>query len=274
MLENILKPDWLEKKPRFAFLIGVIYSIIGIIAALIIFPSSQGIASIAFLSMLLIPSLGSLAKIEEIQDTHSNKFTLKKIFSDHSDILEIYFMLFLGIFLAYALFSIKFPNLLVSGVFDNQLRVIGITVGQAASGIGGAVGIGGVSFYSIFVNNLKILFIFFVLSLVFGAGSILFLAWNASVWGVVFGYMAMHYTNAFDSFFGTFMKVAPHMFLEAGAYFFAIVAGCIMSQAVLREKIGSKKFDYVLKDGFVFMTVSVVLLVLAALVETYIYTLL
>jgi uncharacterized membrane protein SpoIIM required for sporulation len=264
MLENILKSDWLERMPRRAFLIGIIYSIIGIIAAYIVFPKSQGIASIAFLSMLLIPSLSSMFTIEEKQDSLSKKFSIKKIFQDHNDILRVYFMLFLGIFLAYALFSLKFPNLLVQGVFDSQLRIIGINVGQA---------VGGLSFFGIFTNNIKIMLIFLVLSLIFGAGSILFLAWNASVWGVVFGYLATHYTNALDSFLGTFFKVMPHMFLEAGAYFFAIVAGGIMSQAVLREKIGSSKFEYVMKDGFVFMTVSVMLLILAAFVEVYIYTL-
>jgi uncharacterized membrane protein SpoIIM required for sporulation len=193
----------------------------------------------------------------------SKKFSLKKIFKDHSDVLEVYFMLFLGIFLAYALFSLKFPNLLVQGVFDSQLNIINVHVGQAT---------GGVNFYEILANNLKIILIFFILSLVFGAGSILFLAWNASVWGVVFGYMATHYTNAFNTFFVTFLKVAPHMFLEVGAYFFAIIAGGIMSQAVLREKIGSTKFDYVMKDGFIFMTVGMILLVLGAVVEAYVYT--
>jgi uncharacterized membrane protein SpoIIM required for sporulation len=264
MLENILKPNWLEKQPRYAFLIGLIYSIIGIVAAYIVFPKSQGIASIAFLSMLLIPSLSTMFSIEEKQDSVSKKFSIKKIFKDHNDILQIYLMLFLGIFLAYALFSLKFPNLLVQGVFDSQLRVIGMNIGQAT---------GGFDFYSIFTNNLKIMLIFLVLSLIFGAGSILFLAWNASVWGVVFGFLATHYTNAFDTFVKTFLKVMPHMFLEAGGYFFAIVAGCIMSQAVLREKIGSKKFEYVMKDGFVFLTVGLLMLLVAAFVEVYVYVL-
>jgi uncharacterized membrane protein SpoIIM required for sporulation len=264
MLENILKPDWLEKTPRYAFLIGFVYSIIAILAAYWIFPKSQGIASIAFLSLLLVPSLAKILSIEEIQDTKSKKFSIKKIFQDHNDVLQVYFMLFLGIFLAYALFSLQFPNLLVQGVFSNQLKIIGINVGQA---------VGGFNFWSILTNNLKIFIIFLVLSLVFGAGSILFLAWNASVWGVVFGYMATHYVNAFDTFVSTFLKVMPHMFLEAGAYFFAIVAGGIMSQAVLRESIGSKKFNYVMKDGFVFLTVGALLLFLGAFIEVYVYVL-
>jgi len=265
MLENILKPGWLEKSPRYAFIIGFIYAIIGIVAALIVFPKSSGIASIAFLSLLLVPSLAGILSMEEMQDRNSRKFSLKKIFKDHSDVLEIYLMLFLGIFLAYALFSLKFPDLLVQGVFDSQVRAVGINAGSAT---------GGINFYSILTNNLKIILIFFILSLVFGAGSILFLAWNASVWGIVFGYMATHYTNALDTFFITFIKIMPHMFLEVGAYFFAIIAGGIMSQAVLREKLGSGKFDYVMKDGFVFMTVGMILLVLGALVEVYVYRLL
>lgn len=262
MLENILKPDWLERTPRYAFIIGFIYSIIGIIAAYIVFPKSQGIASIAFLSMLLIPSLTKIFMIEEKQDAESRRFSIKRIFNDHADVLQVYFMLFLGIFLAYALFSIKFTNLLVQGVFDSQLRIIGMNVGQAP---------GGLDFSSLLMNNVKVMTIFLVLSLIFGAGSILFLAWNASVWGVVFGYMATHYTNAFDTFFGTFLKVMPHMFLEAGAYFFAIIAGGIMSQGVLREKVGSSKFNYVLKDGLVFLAVGAILLLLGAIVEVYVY---
>jgi uncharacterized membrane protein SpoIIM required for sporulation len=264
MLENILKPDWLEKKPRYAFVIGGVYSIIAILAAYWVFPKSQGIASIAFLSLLLVPSLSKILSIEEIQDTQSRKFSIKKIFQDHADVLQVYLMLFLGIFLAYALFSLQFPNLLVQGVFSNQLKIIGVNVGQA---------VGGFNFGSILMNNMKIFLIFLILSLVFGAGSILFLTWNASVWGVVFGYMATHYVNAFDSFVSMFLKVMPHMFLEAGAYFFAIVAGGIMSQAVLRESIGSKKFNYVMKDGAVFLTVGLLLLLLGAFVEVYIYVL-
>lgn len=265
MLENILKPDWLERKPRFGFIIGFVYSIIGIIAAYIIFPKSHGIASIAFLSLLLIPSLNRILSIEELQDASSRRFSIKRIFNDHSDVLEVYFMLFLGIFLAYALFSIKFPGLLVNGLFDSQLRIIGIT-GKAADF--------NLDFTSILINNFKVLLIFLILSLVFGAGSILFLAWNASVWGVVFGYIATLSNNAFHTLSVTFVKVMPHMFAEAGSYFFAIVAGGIMSQAVLREKIGSEKFNYVFKDGAVFLLVGIMLLLLGAALEVFFYPLL
>lgn len=263
MLENILKSDWLEKKPRFAFIIGLVYAIIAILAAYFIFPRSQGIASIAFLSVLLVPSLGNILKIEEIQDSKEKRFSITRAFRDHSDVLEVYFLLFLGIFFAYALLSIKFPNLLVSGIFDNQLRVIGVT-GKATSTFG---------FISILLNNLKVFAIFLVLSLIFGAGSIIFLAWNASVWGVVFAYMATHYGNAFENFTNIFIKVMPHMFLEAGAYFFAIIAGGIMSQAILREKFGSKKFNYVLKDGTLFILIGLVLLLSGAIVEVYVFPL-
>lgn len=261
MLENMLKPDWLENRPRFAFIIGLVYAILAILAAYWIFPKSQGIASIAFLSVLLVPSLNNILKIEEIQDTHERFFSIRRAFRDHSDVLEIYFLLFLGIFFAYALLSVRFPSILVSGIFDNQLRVIGVTGGATLTS----------GFWSIVANNLKVIFIFLVLSLVLGAGSIMFLAWNASVWGIAFAYMATHWGNAFNNFSSIFVRVMPHMLLEAGAYFFAIIAGGIMSQAILREKIGSKKFNYVLKDGMLFLLCGLVLLILGALVEVYVF---
>lgn len=262
MLENILKADWLEKNPRFAFFIGFIYSIIGIISALIIFPRSKGIASIAFLSLMLVPSLNKILRIEELQDTKSKSFSLKRIFRDHYDVIQVYLLLFLGIFLAYGLFSIRFPDLLVGGLFDNQLRVIGIS---------GFADYYTLDFSSIFINNLKVWIIFLVLSLVIGAGSIFFLAWNASVWGVVFAFVSLNSGNAFDTFTNIFIKVAPHMITEASAYFFAIVAGGIMSQAVLRENINSAKFRYVLKDGFVFIIAGLILLILGAILEVYLF---
>lgn len=257
-----MKPDWLERKPRFAFLIGFVYTLIGIAAAVIIFPKSQGIASIAFLSLLLVPSLNSILKIEEIQDTSSARFSIKRVFKDHSDVLEVYLLLFLGIFLAYALFSIKFPDLLVSGLFDSQLKIIGVSGNASANDL---------NFFSIFMNNFKVWIICIVLSLIIGAGSIFFLAWNASVWGVVFAYVSVNSGDAFNTFVVILTKVTPHMIAEAAAYFFAIVAGGIMSQAVLREKVNSKKFNYVMKDGFVFMTASILLLILGAFLEVYLY---
>jgi len=264
MLENMLRSDWLENRPRFAFIIGFVYAILAILAAYFVFPKSQGLASIALLSVLLVPSLNNIMKIEEKQDADEKHFSIRRIFKDHADVLEIYLLLFLGIFLAYALLSIKFPNLLVNGIFDNQLRAIGIA-GNATITAG---------FWSILANNLKVILIFLVLSLIFGAGSIMFLSWNASIWGIAFAYMAMHWGNAFNNFTNIFVRVMPHMLLEAGAYFFAIIAGGIMSQAILREKVGSKKFNYVLKDGSIFLLVGLILLILGAIVEVYVFPIL
>ena len=65
------------------------------------------------------------------------------------------------------------------------------------------------SFLPIFSNNFRVMIIFLVLSVIFGAGSILFLAWNASVWGVVFAYMATLQQNAFDALTGIFISRCP-----------------------------------------------------------------
>ena len=42
-------------------------------------------------------------------------------------------------------------------------------------------------------------------------------------------------------------------------------------KGVLREKISSPKFDYVMKDGLMFILVGLLLLVLGAALEVYLY---
>ena len=64
VLEQYFKVKWIERKEH-AFFLGFIYSLIGIISARLIFPSSVGIMSIAFASILMIPSLSILLKLEE-----------------------------------------------------------------------------------------------------------------------------------------------------------------------------------------------------------------
>ncbi|MFC1698107.1 hypothetical protein ACFL1H_07220 [Nanoarchaeota archaeon] len=77
VFEQIFKPKWLERRPSYAFLLGVIYSIIGILCARLIFPRSTAYLAIAFTAVLLIPSLNKLLEIEEEEDVQRQRFSLR-----------------------------------------------------------------------------------------------------------------------------------------------------------------------------------------------------
>ena len=261
MLEQLLVGKWLEKRPLFAFIIGFTYTFIAILSAQFFFPSDIGVASLGFLTALLIPSLNNLLSIETDQEFSNKKFDIKRIWKEHYDILEVYFFLFIGILIVFMLHS-YFIGEASQVVFDRQLKVVGLA--------GKAFGNSSILFkknlfFKIFINNLKVLVLFFALSFVYGAGSIFFLAWNASVWGVVFGYVAYIRENLFQ----VFGSVMVHTFLEGLAYILAIIAGGIISKALLKHKKNKEHRKVVFIDGFFIFGVSLVILLIAALVEVF-----
>ena len=263
VFEQIFKASWIEKKPSSAFLLGVTYSLMGIVSARLIFGSSTGLMAVAFTSILLIPSLNSLLQYEENVEIRERKFNLWHLLKDHKDIFAIYFFMFLGVFLVYALTSVVLPNELTLTLFPAQLKVAGIT--------GGAFNPG--AFTSLIANNLLVLFVCLILSLIYGAGAILFITWNATVWGVIFGYIAresalIEGANPLASFFVILLPSLPHLITEAISYFSAAIVGGVVSKAVLRERIHSRKFYHVLTDALILLVIAIILVLVAAGIES------
>ena len=277
VLEQMFKAQWLEKRPWHAFLLGAIYSIVGIISARLIFGSNPGMMTVAFTSILLIPSLNRLLKDEENVEIREKKFSMKLLFKDHKDIFEIYIFLFLGIFFTFALTSILLPQQSVQHLFGPQLQVIGIT-GEATTSIFGYA-VNNSALISIIMNNLLVLIVCLILSLVYGAGSILFITWNATVWGVVFGFMMKDAAlaqsqNPFLYFAISFLPFFPHMITEAISYFSAAIVGGVVSKAVLREKVGSTKFHHIMTDAYILLAIGLGIVIIAGIIEVQLYPIL
>lgn len=268
MFEQLFSARWIEKKPWYAFLLGVGYTVLGIFSAFVVFPENIGLMSIAFTSLLVVLSLNSLLSIEENKEIRQKSLSLKMLFKDHKDIIQIYIFLFLGMMLVYSFFTITLPDFSVQNIFASQLDPL-YKVGSATRwGY----------FFDILTNNFAVLFICLLLSLIYGAGSVLFLTWNASVWGSIFGFLAKQSAvavgkNPFVVFGLLFVKVFPHMIVEAMGYFLAIIAGGVISKAIIREKQGNNKFHKVFKDGMLFFGIAIILLILAAVLESFVFPL-
>ena len=123
---------------------------------------------------------------------------------------------------------------------------------------------------------MKIMVVCFVMSFVYGSGGMLLIAWNASVWGSIMGYIVSESVmygmgNPFSLFFLTFLPLIPHMIIEVGSYFCAAISGGVLSKATLREKIGSKKFHHVMTDGMMFIVLAILLVIIGAMVEVWMF---
>lgn|SRR3989338_10099771 len=265
VFEQLFKLKWIERKEH-AFFLGFIYSIIGLISAKLIFPANVGLMSIAFTSILLIPSLVMLLKLEENVEIREKKLSIKRLFEDHKDIFKVYIYMFLGIFLAYLLTSLLFPEITIQEIFTTQLR---------SAGIYGFATIESIPLFNLIINNLIVFLACFILSFFYGAGSILFLTWNASVWGIVFGFFAKQSLlieqNKIFSFISLLLPFLPHMVTEALAYISAAIAGGVVSKAVLREKLFSKKFYHVTTDAIIFLAIGFILVILAGIIEVSVF---
>jgi uncharacterized membrane protein SpoIIM required for sporulation len=263
VLEKIIRLDWISQKPRFAFLLGLVYSLVGLISARIIFSKSTGMMAIAFTSILLIPTLSALLQQEENAEIRKKKFSIKHLLKDHKDVFVVYFFIFLGVFVSFAFVSLVLPAQLAQNILEPELAVAGLA--------GSAFNVQ--AFETILTNNLLVLIVCLALSLAYGAGSILFITWNAAVWGSIFGFVARQSAvatgqNPFVYFGITILPALPHIITEAASYFTAAIGGGIISKAVSREKLFSKKFYHVLTDAFLIVLLGFVLVVIAAVVES------
>ncbi|MBI3052092.1 stage II sporulation protein M [Candidatus Woesearchaeota archaeon] len=265
MLEQLYDPSWLERRASAGFVLGLSYSVIGIATAVALFPKSPGLASVAFTSLLLVPTLNRMLSIEEKQAADT-KGSLLSPFRNHSDIISVYLFIFLGILLAYSMLSLVIPNIAATDFFGQQLSVAGLT-GKAYATQG--------LLANILVNNLIILALCTIIALVYGSGAIFLLAWIASVWGSIFALIAKNSaaaagTSPLAYFALTIILVFPHMILEAGGYFLGVITGGIMSKAALKETSRKKRLRKVAVDAAIMMALALCLLIVAALIEVYI----
>ena len=275
VLEHIFPEDWLEHKARYAFLLGLIYSIIAMLLARVLFPGDPALVAIAFTALLLMPEMYTIFSIEERQESVEQGVNFTALWRDDIDVVRIYIFLFLSILLVYAVGTMVLPEFQTNSLFREQLE---IRFGQGFAGNAFSGMFSNGLFWELLSNNFLVLLACFILALLTGDGAIFLITWNASVWGAIFGITAKN-AAAFSGaaglelllFFAIIMLIVfPHMILEALSYFLAAISGSIISKDVLLEEFASQRFFAVFSFNLYLVLFALVFLVLGALVETFV----
>jgi len=270
VLEAILDPRKAEDKPLHVFLISLLFSFIGLFLAYNLFPSQSSILSVAFVTIFFVPFFQRLFSVEEAKDveiarrkvpqktTWSNNFVVR-----HKKVVFAYTAFFMGVILVYSFAFIFFPS--IRDLFALQMdwfRVQGIAAIQPGS------------FERYFFNNTQVMVLFFILSVLFGAGAIFILVWNASVIAVFLGIIANKFyptlgaTAAYLYGVGLGLSsIALHGIPEIGGYFFAGVAGGILSAGLVKETFMSKEFREVARDALLWLASAEILIIVGAFLE-------
>ncbi|MBM4396830.1 MAG: stage II sporulation protein M [Deltaproteobacteria bacterium] len=151
-------------------------------------------------------------------------------------------VMFLGVLGTYVAFALLLPIGTVETMFGRQVGDFG---GRSIT----EVDFGNLP--RILGHNLAVAGVAFLFSLVYRhAGMLLMLAWNASVWGVVFPFTArtapdVSAAGSVVYFAKAFVAIFPHLLLEAVSYVLVALAGVFLSKAIRKHKPGTPAFRQV-----------------------------
>jgi hypothetical protein len=259
MIDILLKSYLIEKKPWYGILLGFFFASIGIGFSYLIFKDNPSFPAIFLTTLATAPVVIRLIKSEEWEP----KF--EKILQRHKKVIEIYFYLFFGMSIAFSVFYTILPENISNLIFSEQIE-------KFATGFFSFNFLIEQSFlfYKIVINNLGLMFFFFLLSLFYGSGSIFLLSWNASILGVMWGKMAktaLLLTNPLVFVTKTFFNF-PYLLPEVLAYFLASIAGGIVSINLTKKT----KIGIAMLDSLVFLVLSIVIIVIAGIIEVFMLT--
>ena len=280
MVLESLKPSWMERKPMSMFWVGFLYSAIGIGLAWFVFGDYASISGVFLTAMPLVVIMYRLLKFEERKDLRI--CSERRLIEEHGKALSMFIFMFLGMVISYSLLFTILPQDVTEKIFSLQINVIR-SINLEASGY---FTNNTAALTAIIINNLKVLFFSIFFSFLYCSGAVFILVLNASIIGVAVGsiirnsisdyagssHMVFLY-NYFKSFPLSF-GYAVHGIPEISAYFVGALAGGIISVAVVNHDFGNEEFRRIVLDSVDLLVISVLLLILAGLLEVYVSPLL
>ena len=279
MLESIVNPRRIEKGPWKMFFIGIVYASLSLLLVKWFFAKDavlsqySGMIVVLFCVMFSLPFIFYIMRQEEQED--EGVFGFLSVWKIHKDAIFSFMWLFLGFILA---FSFWFIVLQDSALFNAQIETFCRinTGGDLAScvekydfatikGTTGAV-TKEIRLLSIVENNVYVMIFTLLLSLIFGAGAIFILAWNASVISAAIAIFTQYSLKDIPLGVARYMI---HGFPEIAAYFITALAGGIFGVGVIRNGVTGRKFLHVLENVIILLFIALVILLIAAVIEVY-----
>lgn len=279
MFEMLINPRKAERRPWELFFVGLFYAALsilfveGVFARDPVLSKYAGVLLVTFTVMFSMPFVYYTIKLEEGKIT-PRRGTLA-LLREHKKAIIVFLWLFLGFVVAYAIGYMVFSS---EHSFRAQIetycvinRPTAVDSCVAQYGFQQGAGVTGAAtsterLYLIFTNNIYVLIFTLIFSLVFGAGVMFILAWNASVIAAAIGIFTKSATSCLHA---GLIRYLIHGIPEIGSYFIVALAGGMVSIAVIKHEAGTAKFWDVLQDSLNLIILAIVVLFAAALMEVY-----
>lgn len=279
MLESMVNPRRLEKGAWKMLFVGIVYGSLSLLLVRwffsedVVLSQYSGMIVVTFSVMFALPFMYFIIKKEEEED--EGAFGIFSVWKIHKDAIYAFMWLFLGLIIAFSFWFIilQDPNL-----FNAQLEtycrinnpgniedcVEKYFFGQGIDSTGAATK--KLRLFSIIENNIYVMIFTLILSLIFGAGAIFVLAWNASVIAAAIGIFTQYKISEIPLGIARYMI---HGFPEIAAYFITALAGGIFGVGVIRNGIKSKRFLHVVENVVILLFIAIIIILIAAFIEVY-----
>lgn len=280
MFEMLVNPAKAERKPWEMFFVGVFYASVSVLLVNWIFNKdialreAGGVLVVAFTVMFSIPFMFYMFRIEESRSSQENRTTFQ-LLKDHRMALWAFLWLFAGFVIGFSFWYILLPTTETSiqqvktycaiNQPGSDTCVDTLTSNKDVSST--AFATNKERMFLIFANNIYVLIFTLLFSVLFGAGVVFILAWNASV---IAAAIAIFTKSDLSYLPLALLRYFVHGIPEIGSYFIAALAGGIISFAVIRRDIGTERFWKVLQDSLNLIILSVIILFISALIEVFI----
>jgi len=278
MLESLINPKRAEKGPWKMLFVGIIYASLSLILVHLFFRGDSvlsqysGLIVVTFCVMFSLPFMYFMLKREEKEDELAEGFF--EVWRTHKDAIYGFLFLFLGFIIAFTFWNIVLQNSTLFNAqietycminnpttIENCIQTYGITGDITGSSINE------LRFLSILENNIYVMIFTLIFSLIFGAGAIFILAWNASVIAAAIGIFTKYQVKQIPIGIGRYMI---HGFPEIAAYFITALAGGMFGIGILRQSANKQKFLRIMENTFLLLLLAIIILIIAAIIEVYI----
>lgn len=280
MLEMLLNQKKAERRPWEMFFVGLFYASLSLLLVNWVFAQDavlskySGILVVTFTVMFSIPFMYYTIKLEETKVSETRgSFALLK---EHRRAIYAFMWLFLGFVIALSFWYIMLSSTqsfkaqietycLINrpSNFDSCVKQYSVKDSSIATGFL----TNKERLFLIFTNNMYVLVFTLGFSLVFGAGVIFVLAWNASVIAATIGIFSDSKLSEMPLALARYLI---HGIPEIGSYFMVALAGGMVSIAVIKHETGTQKFWEILHDSLNLIILAVVVLFIAAVLEVFV----
>ena len=229
LIETIFKHFFNLEHKRNVIALGMFVTLIGVVVGTLLFPDDH-LPAVFFSVMPLLPFV--------------NRIFHRKM--EKRTVAELYAFLFVGMMIVFA-----FYFAFLSRTFDVSIyRTLGAVNPFEL-------------FSSVLSNNVKLIIVVFLLSMIYNIGSLFILALNAALISQLFSSFVIFQRLDLFLFF------LPHTIIEFTSFFLAAIAGALLTIAFTSYKRRNAEFDQRILQAAVFFTLSVIAVMVAAVVESF-----